>query len=401
MPNNHSPSRPNNGLLPFLKSVGFVLAFSPWLVVAYALVTSHALTLRQNDQDAIRGFIEWFGTAYSFFLGLALVNVWSQFETVDREFDRELDALSSLHQTVDYTSVEAAPPDPVKRTKLATFKRTVRREIRDYVQHVIANHRFEHRVHEQQRRGDRILETIGGQISTLTREKVVPETFLEELFKSLNEALDARGDRISRSDNYTPVVVKVMAVATSVIWLFSFLGLAIYDKTFAIALVGGAAFVIIMVLVIFFDLGEPFGGIWKIHLDDWPKFLETIDHDQDPQVIFIYKLEKSALNVFNRRGKCRLYELAQGDRWEPFLGNLERDRGRRHPRLTSQAFHCNQLQEQGLPTASQAWPLVVLKRASSTEVVLDGPQIEACPDMPAFETRFHAEMRNHLRWYTP
>jgi hypothetical protein len=114
-----------------------------------------------------------------------------------------------------------------------------------------------------------------------------------------------------------------MAVATSIIWLFSFLALVIYDRAIAIALVGGAAFVIIMVLVIFFDLGEPFGGIWKIHLKDWPNFLKTIDHDNDPEVIFIYKRPNTMYSwFFTRPVKCKLDELAHSkaskDSWEEF-----------------------------------------------------------------------------------
>src|SRR5690349_6573628 len=102
MSNNELRSRFDEKVLPFLKSIGIVLALSPWLLYSYWAIIGQTAKLEPNDRAVLRDFIEWFGTAYSFFLALAIVNVWSQFETVERELDRELDAVSAMLYTVRY-----------------------------------------------------------------------------------------------------------------------------------------------------------------------------------------------------------------------------------------------------------------------------------------------------------
>jgi hypothetical protein len=387
---------------PFAKSLAVALIFSPWLIVIYSLVTNYVARLDPNDQAVIKGFIEWFGAAYSFFLALAVVNVWSQFETVEREFDRELDAITTLRQTVIYTKVS----NKKKESDLKAFRDNVLKEIKEYLDHVVENYRLEHRISEQHRNGDRILENIGEEISFLTSKKVVPEPFIYELFNSLNEAMDVRGDRILHCQPYTPVIVQLVAIVSSVLWLVSFLGLVIYDKWVAATLVGGVAFVIIMVMVIFFDLGEPFGGIWRIHLDEWHEFIETMDHDKDPQAIFIYKLQNTVfgwVRAWLLGEKCPLYGFAHSkvhsESWKKFTASIQRRRQDGHPVIRYQIFYFNELKYNGISLKDCIWPAVVLKRGGDKTVIVDNQEIENCKDLTAFEDLFHQKMKAELAWY--
>lgn len=402
MSNHRSHSWIKEKAIPFGMAMSVAIIFSPWLLIAYPWLTSHTVNLTTNDQDVVRGFIEWFGTAYSFFLALAVVNVWQQFDTVDQEFDRELDAIATLLQTVRFTKVS----NRENQGKLSGFKISVKREIKEYLSHVIDNHELEQRIFEHQRNGDRILERIGERISTLTSGEVVPEPFINELFKSLNEAIDVRGDRISHSKPYTPVVVQVVSIAASVIWLLSFMALVIYNMWLAIFLIGGVAFVIIMVLVIFFDLSEPFGGIWQIHLDGWKEYLHIIDHDEDPQVIFIYKLQSSLPGWFRlvtRRETCKLYDFANSkacrNSWKRFWESIQRKRPDGYPAIACQSLYYDQLKHNGLPLSGVEWPIVVLKRGGNRKILLNSEQIDGCTDLSAFEALFHDKMKKHLNWY--
>jgi hypothetical protein len=170
-------------------------------------------------------------------------------------------------------------------------------------------------------------------------------------------------------------------------------------------LIGGVAFVIIMVLVIFFDLGEPFGGIWKIHLDDWKEFLWNMDHDDDPHIIFVYKRQNTVAGRWKSaigRDTCTLFNLVHagvpGRSWKQFVDNVERPRPNGHPRLKCLTFFRNQLDYNGLPIAAD-WPVVALKRGGQREVFLDSEEINGCQDWSEFESAFHQKLKEHLPWY--
>lgn len=387
--------------LPFLKAIGIVAASWPWLMLAYSVIAPYMAMRDKNDQEAVRGFIEWFGTAYSFFLALAIVNVWSQFETVEREFDRELDAVSTLLQTVKYTGVS----NKSKEGKLKEFKKRVIEDIQRYVTHVVNNYKFEHLVSRQHQNGDRILERIGTQISSLASNKVVPEPFVDELFHNLNEATDVRGDRISHSKPYTPGIIKLVALIASIIWLLSFLGLVMYDKWVAGLMLGGVAFVIIIVLVIFFDLGEPFGGIWKIHLDDWDEFLKNMGTTSAPEVIFIYNLKSTVMGQIRsliRRDTCNLYRLTHEDSgrpWREFLEKAKAPRVNVEVRVGCSDVHTNDLNEQGLQISCTERPLVVLECGEDQVVLLTSQEINNCQTLTQFERLFNEKIREQLPWF--
>lgn len=259
-----------------IQSLVLALAFSPWLIIIYSYIANFVSALDPKDQDTIRGFIEWFGTAYSLFLALVLVNVWAQFETLDREFDREVDALATLYHTVKYTH----SPDNVDQEKkdyVSRIRNSIIDNIKLYIEHVIVNYSKEHLVLEQKRNGDIFLENILGNITSFAINQSISESLVSQFFESLNEAMDVRGDRISHSKLHTRGIVLAVAYIASAVWLVSFFGLIIYDRTVSVILIGGVTFVIVMVINIIRDLDQPFDGAWQVDMKNWSDLLEIID----------------------------------------------------------------------------------------------------------------------------
>jgi len=368
------------------------------------VATTYSAKLDINDQNVIRGFIEWFGTAYSFFLALALVNVWSQFETVERELDRELDSISTLLQTTEYLKASNKKNNSV----LNKFKDAIHEDVKRYITHVIKNHKYEHLVSQQHQNGDRILQDVGNRIGDLARMKIITEPFVYELFRSLNEAVDVRGDRITHSKPYAPVIVQLVALASSVIWLISFFGLVVYDLLVSLVLIGGVTFVIIMVLIIFFDLSDPFGGIWRIKLEEWYEFQETIEHNPNPQVLFVYSINSKFIGRFRfliGLDKCKLNSFANsgflGLAWIEFIKRAEKNRANVNRAVKCITLHSDQLSYYGYDVhiKSNERPLVVLKQGKDFSVLLDVQEIKDCRDLIEFEELFNKKMREAILWF--
>ena len=159
------------------------LAYSPWLLIIYLIILTFSIQLDSNDQDIIKGFIEWFGTAYSLFLALVLVNTWAQYDVVEREFDRELDAIVTLYQTTQY----AREIKKRKKNDVNAFKEDIKRIVIAYLKHVINNFNKEHLFTQQRNNGDDFLEKIGNRISLLAQDQIIVDALTTELFRSLNE----------------------------------------------------------------------------------------------------------------------------------------------------------------------------------------------------------------------
>jgi hypothetical protein len=87
---------------PITKSLAFALWAIP--IYFYLLPFFGGLKLTSSDYNNITQFIEWFGVPYGLLLALVLVNVWTQFDTVDRSFDREVDAIVNLPNLVPLIS---------------------------------------------------------------------------------------------------------------------------------------------------------------------------------------------------------------------------------------------------------------------------------------------------------
>lgn len=319
-----------NSLVHFFSRISPVLvalAYVPWVIFLYLIIANYVLDLTANDKDTIQKFIEWFGTAYSLFLALVLGYVWTQFDNLDREFDLEVDAMASLHQIATYTNAiilqERPELDNEKKSRIKFYIDNIENEIVKYVKHVIKYYQVEHSNTKQNENGEKMLARIGEYIGQLSFDALIPDTIVSELFRSLNEATDIRGDRIAHSKQRMNSAVWLVAFITSLVWLLPFLSLIIDDGYVFILLVGGASFVIIMVLTIVKDLDDPFDGAWKVNINSWYQFLERIE----PTLIFVFNIKntlyerefKIAIGKVFRFQVCKLRDLTY--KWYGFGRN--------------------------------------------------------------------------------
>ena len=257
-----------------------------------------------SDFPLIQSFIEWFGVAYGLFIALVLVNVWSQFETTEREFDREADAIFMLYESVKQVS---------ENERTLAHKNEIIRRLREYVRHVNNHYKQEHDNLKLKAAGDALLEGIRDSIGSLIHTDE-PQAFTSQLAREFNEAIDLRGDRIAHSKQHIPAPVWGISLWSSILWLIPFYGLNFQNDWVAVVLVGGVTAIVVAILFIIKDLDEPFDGDWGIKIDEWEILGEKVE--LKPTLFFVYNLESTpyaALGAFFRNlfsaHPCSLYRL--------------------------------------------------------------------------------------------
>ena len=233
------------------------------------------------EETFASNFIEWFGVLYSILLPLILVRVWEQLDDIDREFDREADAVRIFYEDLSFLRED----NETAEKKLSTL-------IRDYVRHVIRNYPFEVKESNDVRRiGDNILIRIRKQFKELfssnAMEDKKTEFLVKELFQRLNEIVDIRGDRIGFASQRLFDMFRIVALVVSIIFIIPFyvVGLTIHTTALDYLLLIGVTFLVIFVYLIIEDFDEPFGGTWKIDVDSWNLLREDIvDEERNRQL---------------------------------------------------------------------------------------------------------------------
>ncbi len=387
---------------PFLVAI----SFSPWLILLYLYISAYTKNLDLKDLTIIQNFIEWFGTAYSLFLALVLVNVWNHYDTIDREFDREVDAIATLYQTANYAQVY----DDSRKTKLDELN-SITEKIEKYLRHVILNYQNEHLYLQQRRNGEEILEGIGENISSIAFKKVVTESLITELFRSLNEARDVRGDRISHSQQRVPQTIWIVAVISSLVWLLPFFGLNIIDPFVSVTLIGGVTFVIVIVLIIINDFDSPFDGTWKIGLESWSDFLEIFT--PIPRIVFVFK-NGNKLNDFLSRTSigrrfslpvCKLSSLSReglfGISWNYFIKGIQRHHPKNGEEIKCDVLYSDDFIKQGykLNLKAENLPIVLLIIGNELNTLIDNQEIITCSNLKNFEEVFNSKIRKYIPWF--
>lgn len=299
------PDTIQNKILRFLNKPLFIgFCFSSYAFFFRFYVYPKFAYLLTPDYQLIQSFIEWFGVAYGLFIALVLVNVWSQFETTEREFDREADAIFMLYESVKQVSESERTSGP---------KNEILRRLREYVRHVNDHYKQEHENLKMKATGDGILEGIRDSIGTLIHTDE-PQAFTSQLAREFNEAVDLRGDRIAHSKQHIPAPVWGISLWSSILWLIPFYGLNFQNDWVAIGLVGGVTAIVVAILFIIKDLDEPFDGDWGIKIDEWEILGEKVE--LKPTLFFVYNLESTpyaALGAFFKaavsRHPCSLHRL--------------------------------------------------------------------------------------------
>jgi hypothetical protein len=266
---------------------------SPTLIaaaIALAAIPLYlALSQLEFEDDILQNFqnfIEWFGVPYALVLAAVLVNAWQQFETVERDFDKEADALATLFET----SLLLDDRDGRLR-QVAELKASIKDQIRRYVRHVIVNYQRETSNDASRKQGNEILTGIRSLIAQAIQLR--QELLARELLRLLNEAQDLRGDRIAESKQRIKKQLSTLSLIASIVWLLPFYALhfriADFPPTFierlsyvmalllGPGLIVGVTFVVVSMLFIIRDLNDPFTGSWMLELDSWISLQEELE----------------------------------------------------------------------------------------------------------------------------
>jgi hypothetical protein len=277
-----------------------------------------------SPADSARGwfianFIEWFGVLYGLLLPLILVRAWEQLDDIDREFDREADAVKVLYEDLFFLSGERATfgkriaallhdyvvhvmdkyPSETKRLGDENVDRNtlfVRiRQLYDQLMRPIASGNWEDTTTEldldettkpddPRRTGDEILESIRQEYKSIMRPSVttdpVSDFLIRELFERLNEVIDIRGDRIGLASQRLFESLRIIALITSIIFVVPFYFVSFISFPSGLlddTLIVGVTLLAIFIYLIIEDLDDPFTGIWKIDTESWKRVLDEMD----------------------------------------------------------------------------------------------------------------------------
>jgi hypothetical protein len=228
-------------------------------------------------------FIEWFGVVYGFLLPIILVRVWEQFDRLEREFDREADALKILYEDMQLLGEEYT------NLKITIFKKMI-----EYINFIKSNYTFEHEIWADEIRkiGNDILRQIRISYDKLTHQQHELEgesnPLLTELLQQLNNIIDTRGDRISLARQRLFQSLRFVSILTSLIWLIPYyfikfnIGTAeepilVRPELFGNILIVALTLLIVVILSVIEDLDEPFGGTWKISMESWDQLLAELN----------------------------------------------------------------------------------------------------------------------------
>lgn len=286
----------------------------------------------------LSNFIEWFGVIYGLLLPLIMVRVWEQLDSIDREFDREADAVKALYEDIFFLGGKCAE---IGKEIAPLLRGYVDHVIKQYSQEVKVSNNFQdlpesilfREISEQLqkltqgffkllgkfldllkrlfRSGDSVLQgkeiykqiplptisetddqkKIGDQLLEYVRHKFrdffapnamttkASEILVEEMFHRLNEIIDIRGDRIALASQRLFETLRIVALITSIIFLLPFYFVGFTPQTHLLdeILIGAITLLVIFIYLIVEDLDEPFGGIWKIEATSWERLLSEMD----------------------------------------------------------------------------------------------------------------------------
>lgn len=226
------------------RSMGYflLLALALWIFFFYGGLH---FKICQSDVQVIGGFIEWFGVLYGLLMAMLLIEAWTNFNRVVEEIDKEADALQMLYWTAQCLRRKDAAQH-IGKTILA------------YVDGVLDTPGFE--TEAQRHAAEKQIKTLHRKVTqAITDSEHV--AICTELLARMNEARDARGDRLAHARNRVHPVLWGALIVNSVIWLLAFFGLPIQNLVVSLLVVGGAVFAVALLLLIVHDLSLPFEGV--------------------------------------------------------------------------------------------------------------------------------------------
>lgn len=218
--------------------------------------------ITKDDIELNKSFVEWFGVLYGFLLPLILVKAWEQFETLEKDFDKEADSLKVF---IEDTMLL---PSPLKDRKFKIVLTAI-----EYTRHIQARYIKESSNEDNAKKeGDTILNNLRSELSFFfdtTNPANGNSPLVSQLLGQLNVIIDVRGDRISNSKQRLFSGLRTVAISTSYAWLIPFYFLDYELGLYGDGLVFTVTALIVFVLHTIEDLDEPFYKKWRLDIDRW------------------------------------------------------------------------------------------------------------------------------------
>ncbi len=256
-----------------------------------------------SDVQIIGGFIEWFGVLYGLLLALLMVEVWTNYNQVAEEIDKEADALQMLHWTATYLNDQEITRRIIRDIAhytdliLIAQRNTESQKSIKTTLHVMltyANRFFKvgflasqqanpvpsnpGKGAEKAEEAMRALHRTVGRAITDTEHPAV----CIELLARFNEAWDTRGDRLAHAKNRVPRLFWHLLIVTSVIWLLAFFGLQFDNLAVALLVVGGAVFAVAILLLVIHDLSQPHNGELTVTFQPFESLRQNLERELAP-----------------------------------------------------------------------------------------------------------------------
>ena len=247
------------GRIRLFRRTGYflLLALALWMF----FFASPYFRICDTDSQIIGGFIEWFGVLYGLLLAMLLVEVWTNFNRVVEEIDKEADALQMLHWTAQCLRQEGAA-------------QRISETILGYVDVVLDAGGIETQT-QRWMAEDRVKALHRVVAQAITDSEHV--ALCTELLARINEARDTRGDRLAHARNRIPPVLWSALIVTSVIWLLAFFGLRIQSYVVSFLVVGGAVLVVVLLLLIIHDLSHHFSGVMVAEFEPFQTLRDNLN----------------------------------------------------------------------------------------------------------------------------
>lgn len=232
-------------------------------ILGLALVRSVVpLKVLEANNDVAGNYLQTLGTVYAVLLAFVVFVVWSQFNEARNTVEQEANELA------DFLRVAEGFPQPV-RGRLSE-------KVQTYIQAIIAEE-WEAMVHGRaSERTAGLLEELGRASLAVEPRSSREELLYTETLTRFNALSDARSHRLLSSRTRLPRTLRALLIVGSVVtvgsmYLFgleSFLSHAL--KTGAMA--GSVAFVLLLI----FDLDNPFWGDWQVTSEPLRHVLERV-----------------------------------------------------------------------------------------------------------------------------
>jgi hypothetical protein len=163
-----------------------------------------------SDQNLLQSFISWYAALYTLVLTSIIGQGWNRYVKINREIDREADALSLLARTAEMCG-DDVDAQRVSDSLIAVVSRYV-----DEVNSLMTSDR------RNEGTTEKVMKQIHVCLEHLIAQAGVEDCVKGELLKRYNDAYDARSDRFDLADDSLPGSVWAMLILASLVWLFGF-----------------------------------------------------------------------------------------------------------------------------------------------------------------------------------